>query len=148
MNIRIIERIRKSTRNIIEMVRDSQKEDIDPQDGWKGYYDISEGEYAEIVEIPGFKLRKPLEVELSNDCMGGERDQYLAYHTLPSLNGPEGDMLGGREETKREAIKSLVDTVTGHYTNLEGYAFRDQLEPEQKLQWQYLRSIMTREQGK
>ncbi len=94
-----------------------------------------EKECRQIVEIPGFMLRKPLEVVVSEE--GGK---CVATHLLPSLS-EKGYMLSGIGETEEAAGDVLAKLISTAYSALSAQK-PEQLGEELRLQRQYLLSIM------
>lgn len=112
------------------------------------FADVSEGKYWERLEIPGFKLRKPLEFCLLEDKdVTGEVVGYIAMHALPSLSSPDGDMMKGTGKTEDEAAENLVNKIRARYNScgliVSGMRTPGrEVSPQTALQWQYLQTIM------
>ncbi len=100
-------------------------------------------EFREILQIPGYRLSKPLEIQVI-----GQRErgvcQYIATHYLPSEryeNGaPKGTALIGRGETPEEAGDQLCKTIV-FFWNLLKDAPKEILSPNRQLQQDYLRTL-------
>jgi hypothetical protein len=106
-----------------------------PADGWDGDYDISTARYSCITEIPGYKLRKPIEIAMFEETDRGLKVGYRANHTLPTdINDKDVDngvKIHGKGKTEESACRSLERKLAKRFVNPKS-------EPER----QYLSSIM------
>ncbi|HLC57194.1 MAG TPA: hypothetical protein VJH95_01335 [Candidatus Nanoarchaeia archaeon] len=107
-----------------------------------GDYDTVVAQFREISEVPGYKLRKPIEVAL-DELFDGKH--YRAVHILPSLDSKSGEPIEGIGRTEEEAGDSLVEILTGIYSGLQRFeAEGKKLLPELRLQKTYLDTLMVR----
>jgi hypothetical protein len=106
-----------------------------PADGWDGDYDISTAEYRDLVEIPGFRLRKSFEIGMLEEKKQGLKIGYKAIHRLPSEIDKNrldiGILIYGKGKTEDGAAKNLANKLAERFTN-----------PQSEYERQYLTSIM------
>ena len=89
---------------------------------------ISHGQARGILEIPGYRLHKPIEILLFN-----ESPRYKAQHTLPSPHSEHGRDITGLGETEESAASHLISQLLDSHTN-----------PANEMERNYLHSIMSR----
>lgn len=90
---------------------------------------VSEGQARFILEIPGYRLHKPVEVVFFQDGINGYRFQ----HTLPSPERESGLDIMGLGTTEYSAADSLLRQLTKRFES-----------PENELERNYLHSIMSK----
>lgn len=97
-----------------------------------------------ILQIPDYRLSKPLEIAVIGHREQGVVVEYSATHYLPSTqyeNGaPTGNALVGRGKTPEEAGDSLCELIVGLWADLKDVP-KEKLGPEPLLQQQYLRTL-------
>ncbi len=108
--------------------------------------DIStiQAECREILQIPGYRLSKPLEIAVVGHRERGAVTQYSATHYLPSSQyergAPTGNALVGIGNTPEEAGDNLGELIKDIWANLKGMPDKE-LWPEARLQKQYLSAL-------
>ena len=110
------------------------------------FADISTAQaYKAVIEIPGYKLRKPLEMALFEDKdLSGQVIGYRAVHWLPSedYKGKEIAKVGKTEE---EAAKKVISTLITRYESLCASFKTNTLPPFLEKEKQYLDAILEKE---
>jgi len=109
-------------------------------------FDISIAQYREITEVPGYKLRKPIEVALLEKKDRGGGVGYFAIHRLPSfLDRPEGSEIKGEGSTEDEAAKDLSRQLVSIFKYLTGLSENGDLKFGLITQKKYLETILISE---
>jgi hypothetical protein len=98
-------------------------------------FDITGAQYGEILDIPGYTLRKPIEVAILEERDGEKRVGYTATHVLPTDIG-DGKLLSGvhvtaKGKTEGDAAKALIQELIDRFES-----------PKSEIENQYLRNIM------
>ncbi|HIH37756.1 hypothetical protein J4460_07490 [Candidatus Woesearchaeota archaeon] len=102
---------------------------------------VVNGEYRELVELPGYGLRKGVEVTLFEERDGQSGVMYRAVHDLPSCVGNAvGMSVEGRGATEDEAGRNLGSKLAEIY---KAYRSRESvLPPDAEMQGRYLDTIL------
>jgi len=85
----------------------------------EGDFDTFQAKYREICDVPGYRLRKPLEVALFEKKDRKGNINYIATHNLPSSTGDAiGTGIEGRGKTEDEACRELAKTLVTRFEHL------------------------------
>lgn len=108
---------------------------------------ISNAEYRVLVEVPGYKLRKGIEVALFDETSSG--GTYGAVHFLPSDSGDaKGTGIQARGKTPDEACSELARILSERATHLKRWRRQKNLSGQCMLELKYFNSIMIPESEK
>lgn len=105
---------------------------------YEGEHGSSRAEYRELTEVPGYRLRKGIEVALFR--VGGG---FVATHCVPSTIGNgRGTELNGMGRTEDEAAKALGQRIAVVYENLKERAELGNVPEDLAIGKSYLDSIL------
>jgi hypothetical protein len=116
-------------------------------DVWEGDFDVSTAQYREVMEVPGgYTLRKGLEVALYEISDRGRPAGFKVVHHFPTIkeNVPRGTILEGRGMTEDGAVRNLTMQIIHYYEQLTEKAKISPLRSEERLQKQYLDTLLFR----
>ncbi|MFA7707616.1 MAG: hypothetical protein WCX73_01585 [Candidatus Pacearchaeota archaeon] len=101
---------------------------------------LSTAQFRVLVEVPGYELRKGIEVALFK-----HEKEYTAVHYVPSFIGKaKGTRLQGSGKTEESAAKSLARIIGYRANSLEKLSTINKLNAELKNELQYFNSIMVK----
>lgn len=106
---------------------------------------LANAQYREILEIPGYRLRKGIEAGMLEilDVRTG-KSQFTASHLLPTTQPdmPLGDRAFGVGATEGEAGRALSKELTRRQKEIQRLRrMHKRLSPDEKLQGRYLDSL-------